>query len=723
MTQIKVMSGGTGNCSFSTLQLGGCGRVQSIFSGKTAIGPLLAAVLAIVGCAGDTHRFAGTTTKFSVPRSADPIERTYQARLGALIARDRLDRLDKLNGIGPKNPPRGLLNRPLKESRDDLARLALPVSYNPPVLSGTGRNHGHRIFRKKWRTARQTLYIAPSGNGSGTAPFAFSGLQAENTEIAIVASSGQAFRMTLKCDGPMSVATAGGTDSYLAGARILLSAAATIRPRLGLNRCDGLAKFATGSRRISIVREEVADPVLAEFDSRYSICNSPVGSAMSALERAFHTSRWLSQTCPFKAGRPTLLIDEKAGFSAKVEALLGQPLPERFFDERDPELALDFSRAPRHWLIYVSYLDIKADFSGRVLDRLLRYHAARGTTIRIIASEVLEQDKDRALLEAIAADHPNVQVKQFAWIPPRGAPLDEALSRFHKVHHIKMLAVISQDPGHSVVITGGRNIHDGFLFKQPVDLSKYPQLQQYKTAGGITLNYFANWRDIDLAVHDDRTARTLAAHLSTVWHGDANSRVTRPYSIGARVGRAAGDGVARHFISVPYADGRALEAYYVSLIDAAERKIEIVNPYLNMTPAIGTAIERALDRGVTVTIVGRMDLSGDTGGSAVTALNKLFASRNLDRIAIYDFKVPNVLLHAKILMIDEHLVTLSSVNLNNRSFIHDSENGITFLDRRLYRKTKKIFEAYKSAARRISDMTVPLVWRVLFRSRTLREAL
>lgn len=704
--------------------------MSSVFSRKMAVGLWFAAVLSITGCAGSGHRFAGDPMSFSISGNADPVDRTYQARLGALIARDRLDRLDKINGVGPKNPPRGLLNRPLRESRKNLVRHALPISYDPPVLPRMGRHRGNRVFSGNWRTARQTLYIAPSGSDSGAAPFAFSGLQADKVEIAVVATGGQTFRMSLTCDGPMSVAVAGGTVSYRAGERISLLAAgagddpgAILRPHKGLDRCDGLANFTMGSRRIAIQREEVADPVLAEFDSRYAVCASPAGSAMSALERAFHTSRWLSQTCPFTTGKPTLLVDEKAGFSAKVEALLGRPLPDRFFNERDPELALDFSHAPRLRLIYLSYLDFKADFSGRIMDRLLRHHAARGTTIRIIASRVLERNKDRAMLESLAADHPNVQVRQFAWKPPRGAPLDEALSRFHKVHHVKMLAAISSGPGNSVAIIGGRNIHDGFLFKQPVDLSRYPHLQQYRTAGGISLNYFASWRDIDLMIRSDHSARILASHLSTIWHEDAVSHVTRPFSIGAKNTEPVKDGVARHFISIPYADGRALEAYYVSLIDAAEHKIEIVNPYLNMTPAIGAAVERALDRGVAITIVGRMDLSGDTGGSAVTALNKLFAARNLDRIAIYDFKVPDVLLHAKILMIDERLVTLSSVNLNNRSFIHDSENGITFLDRRFYRKTKRIFETYRSAAGKISEMDVPLVWRILFRSRTLREAL
>ena len=145
---------------------------------------------------------------------------------------------------------------------------------------------------------------------------------------------------------------------------------------------------------------------------------------------------------------------------------------------------------------------------------------------------------------------------------------------------------------------------------------------------------------------------------------------------------------------MPYADGRALEDHYVELIDAAAETIDIVNPYLNLTPKLAGAFGRALDRGVKVTIVTRIDLKDDIGGEFLTALNEMFVEQYAGRIAMYEYQAPEVVLHAKILMIDGRYVSVSSVNLNNRSFIQDSENGIAVLDRAFYKRMRAVFDSY-----------------------------
>nr|WP_292324476.1 phospholipase D-like domain-containing protein [Mesorhizobium sp.] len=83
-----------------------------------------------------------------------------------------------------------------------------------------------------------------------------------------------------------------------------------------------------------------------------------------------------------------------------------------------------------------------------------------------------------------------------------------------------------------------------------------------------------------------------------------------------------------------------------------------------MTPGLARAFDRALARGVRIDVVGRIDLKGDIGGRFLTALNKLFVEKYGDRIDIREFKAPDVVLHSKIMMIDQRLVTISSVNLN-----------------------------------------------------------
>lgn len=576
----------------------------------------------------------------------------------------------------------------------------------------------------RWRTARSTLHLAPPGPLAKPAPFAFSGLQAARTEIEIALPAGVSnIRMHLACDGPLAVdgavqpagrlfeLTLGGPDG---------PARTTLRPADTLDRCAGAAYFPQGRREVVLVRQEAADPALARLDSRFETCGAAMPADADALERAFHAPRALSQTCPFDPGPPRLALDAQAGFDAKVAALLGRALPPGFYETGDPERPLDFSAAPDLSLIYLSYLDFKADFSGRVIERLVRHHAARGATVRIMVSDVLTHGKDRGLLERLAADHHNVQVKTFRWPAPPFSPPHERIAQFHRVHHAKLLIALSPTAGRSVAILGGRNIHDGFLFPQPLDLSAYPSLQHYGQEG-TQLNYYSNWSDLDVALHDDDAVRLLAAHLATLWHGDAATAAARPFSTAAKDG-APGRKTGRHFISVPYADGKALEAYYVDLLDAARHSIEIVNPYLSLTGPLDAALERALGRGVEVTIVGRIDLTGDLAGGAVTAMNQAFVERFGGRVTIHDFKEPHLLLHSKMLMIDRRLAIVSSVNLNNRSFIHDSENGLAVLDPAFYARMKEIFDSYRAASVHITTAKPPLYWRIMALSRLIREA-
>ena len=662
-----------------------------------------------------------TAQRLSADHPADP----YLARLAQQMSRG--------GRVNPASPP--VRTRLDPATIGSVAGSPQPIraagAASSPTASGSQRADQRLETRAGWRTSHETFYLAPRGSSSGDAPFAFSGVQARTVEIRLVPGDDVYFRLEFTCDGDLKVRSPAGSSSHRAGQRVTLSpgdrtgskAHLTLLPSAALRRCEGFAHYAKGRRPFRIVRQETEQPSIARFNAEYHRCVLPHKVADDPLANVFYGSGWLSDTCPFPLLSPVLLASERAGFDAKVAALLGRALPERFYAEGDPELPLDFSRAPRLSQIFISYLDIKADFSGRVLDRLLRHHAARGTTIRILVSAVMERAKDRAMLRQLAADFPNVGYKVHLWKPPLLSSPATALSQFHRVNHTKLLAAISDDPGRSVAIIGGRNIHDGFLFDHPLNLSSNPSLQQYGQAQGLTLNYYSNWRDLDLAFSDDGTVRLLTAHLSTLWEEDAATRVVRPFSISERGGAEPREGFARHFLSVPYADGRALEDYYVDLFDAARSRIDIVNPYLNLTDRLRQALDRALARGVEVTIVGRISLDGDLGGTLMTAINEEFVERYFDRLKIYNYRDPKILLHAKVLAIDGRLAVISGVNLNNRSFIHDTENGLAVFDRDFTSRVAAVVERFRAESDLVTEAPEESLLQLLLWARMIREAL
>ncbi len=661
--------------------------------------------------------------------SASADDADYNRYFLTLLARDRLNRLDRANGTGSFGRDANSINNSAFQAEYRALSKAAKAGLLNVEARGSAASAGN--FDAAWRVSRQTLFINANRPASGE--FQFSGLQARSVEIRIVPIGSVPARLSGRCDGDMVLATATGRTTFAAGKpfRVMLmtadaaSAPPSLFPETGLQRCELTVRSseALAPATLIITREETDDPRLAAFDDVYQRCISPDPSRLSRLERVFYADRWLSQTCPFPTGKPKLLFESRDGFNAKVEALAGRRLSKAFINRADPEAPIDFSRAPDLSLVYFSYLEFKADFSGRVMDRLIRYHAARGTKIRIMVTSVLERDKDDALLRKLAADFPNVQLQEFAWEAPVGAPIGEQLSVLHKTHHVKMLATVARDPRRSRVIVGGRNIHDGFLFHRPVNLSRYPHLQQYADTDGLSLNYYSNWDDFDMEFRQPEAVSVMTAHLATLWHRDADTDLARPFSIpGKAAARPPAGAHARHFISVPYADGRALEDYFVELFDAASQTIEIVNPYLNLTPKIAAAFGRAIDRGVRITVVGRIDMRGDIGGKFLTELNELFVDKYAGRIRMLEYKARDVVLHSKILMIDGLYVSVSSVNINNRSFFHDSENGVAVLDKRFYRRMQRVFNRYIASSRPVDpDVDIGIAYRLLFSSQQVRE--
>ncbi|MBZ9988809.1 phosphatidylserine/phosphatidylglycerophosphate/cardiolipin synthase family protein [Mesorhizobium sp. BH1-1-5] len=716
---------------------------------RSAITKALAglALTALASCAGMPGHsacafFPGDDACGSLPVSADSSgteiagahyfasdgNSAYEKQFQALLAQSRLDALDRANGTGRFGRDwRDVQNSGFHATYPALQRLAKPL--DKTELTPTPGKPGEGRFTGRWRMSRQTLYLDAAARPSAPKTFSFSGLEARSVEIVLRQAGQQPVDIGGTCDGPLAIRASGRSITVAKAMPFHLSlpvfeSSVSLFPDQALTRCDLRvgSTLAPAGAPLTLLREEIADPWIAGLDSRYDRCPVPNPAGMEELDRVFYASRWLSQTCALPLRSPTLLRKSRDGFNAKVEALLGRTLPDSAFDKADPELPLDFSNAPKLRLIYLSSLEFKADFSGRIMERLVRHHAALGTKVRIVVTDVLEREKDDAMLHRLAAEFPNVQLQEYRWQADHGAPFDEQISQLHKVHHVKMLATLAEQPGRSRVIIGGRNIHDGFLFHKPVDLTRYPDLEQYGKTDGFSLNYYSNWSDFDIEIADPATVETLAAHLSTVWLRDADTNLSRPFSIPVRT-IAAPRGVARHFISVPYEDGHALEAYFVELIDTAEHRIEIVNPYLNLTPDIARAFDRALARGVKIDVVGRIDLKGDIGGRFLTALNKLFVEKYGDRINIREFKAPDVVLHSKIMMIDERLVAISSVNLNNRSFFHDSENGMVVLDPAFYRRMKPVYDDYLAHSRPVAtNVTIGWAYRLLFSDIWVREA-
>ncbi len=454
---------------------------------------------------------------------------------------------------------------------------------------------------------------------------------------------------------------------------------------------------------IRLLNIDRAFPFLNDLNSYREECYLPKIGLDKEIQKMFLTAKYKNHSCPAPVDSVEPLETPEDGFNAKAEALLGQKVPADFLKNQNPFAPLDFRQAPKLDAIYVASLVYRNDFYGNVIARLLKYHADRGTLVQIEVSDILQSKKDQALLYKLARENGNIRLKEYRYNSPRGV-IDE-LNEFHRDYHIKILATLSrQNPANNIVVSGGRNIHDGFLFKTKPDYSRWPEITQYGKDES-----FVHWSDFEMRIQSTEFTRRIFSHLQTVWNQDARTQafdsLNKDFEIADSTDRNYFEGsqpLVRHLISIPFRDENALEKYYVDMIDHAQHEIKLSSPYLRPTDAITAALDRAITRGVDITIQTRIDLSGDTLDWLYTEMNKESINKFKDRVKLYEW-TGNSILHSKFMLIDDELAFIGSVNISRRSFVHDIESGFLIYSRNYAQRMERIFDNYTALSHRVTE--------------------
>jgi phosphatidylserine/phosphatidylglycerophosphate/cardiolipin synthase-like enzyme len=271
-----------------------------------------------------------------------------------------------------------------------------------------------------------------------------------------------------------------------------------------------------------------------------------------------------------------------------------------------------------------------------------------------------------------------------------------------------MFVTISSNPSENTVITGGRNIHDGFVFEQKPDFSKYPELQQSPKGA------WPFWNDLEIKVTSKEVAESSFAHLLKLWNRKVRGQVVNHISdlkkdIPAQDVLASEKTMMRHFLSLPFNDDHALEKMYVEMIDKAESSIMLSSPYLRPTKAIMQAFKRAIERKVHITIQTRINLAGDTAAWLYEETNKAAINDLYEHVDLYEW-AENSILHTKMMVIDEKLAFFGSVNLSRRSFIQDVESGFIIYDPNFVSRLVDMFDLYRKKSHAIKGKQKRKFW-------------
>lgn len=603
-------------------------------------------------------------------------------------------------------------------------------------------------FTDPWREQEETLRILhlehfPIVNGKPKNSFAMESEAAKSYELEIAnliqtldkVNEGDEHTRTLKarmyCDGDFQIKTGLSRKKYDSDDTAIFTLnhreenAARTRffPSRELQECELFFREEGSKKEYGAILTRKSDPN-SDLHRQVETCFLPNPQGLPGPEKFFLSADFSSMTCPASVDHITTLEDPIEGIRSKAEALLGQPIPQEMLDTQDPYYPLDFSKTPAFENIYVSYLVFRADFGGALIARLLAHHAEKGAQVRILTSEVITLKKDRSLLAKLVSEYPNVKLQLFEYHSSLGASILDHADVLHRAMHVKLLIGINRkSPEKNFAFFGGRNIHDGFVFKKIPDLSKYPELIQYGKGGDEN---FVHWRDFEVKITGPAFVERIAAHYVNLWDRDSETNLVRSINQDVVVPQPADlsyfkseKPLVRHMMSLPYKDRHLLEDYYAGLLDSAEKTIRISTPYFRPAGKIMDALERAVKRGIKITLITRLALKGDTFGWFLGDVNKDGVNQFLDQFEIFEYKEkedPGIILHSKIVLVDDKIAFLGSVNLNKRSFLHDTENGILVYSSEFLERMNKIYDVYKEDSLPIDkEQKVHLFSRILLK--------
>lgn len=465
-------------------------------------------------------------------------------------------------------------------------------------------------------------------------------------------------------------------------------------------------------KKIRLVKDETAFPLLKDFHGKKESCEY---KSAQGLEGLFLTNNYPMMSCAHSSNEIEILDKSEDGLLSKMEALLGYKPGVEFLSNGNPYAELDFSKAPKLDAIFISTLLYRRDFTGTVIGRLLKFHAERGAIVNIIGTGYMQDEKDKSLLKELAqVTNGNIRIQEYKFIDPKG-PIKTPgayLTNYLRDFHVKMFVTLSSNPKDNVVITGGRNIHDGFHFAEKPDFSKYPEIQQSPEGA------YAYWNDLEIKITSESVARSAYGHLLKFWNRKVKGQVTEDISELTKTADAqevlnSNETMMRHILSLPFNDNSALEKLYVEMIDKAENTIRLSSPYLRPTKAIMNAFKRAIARNVQITIQTRINLAGDTQAWLYEETNKAAINDLYEHVRLYEW-TENSILHTKMMIIDEKFAFFGSVNLSRRSFIQDVESGYIIHDENFVGRLVNVFDGYKAKSRVIDQKQKRKFWASIF---------
>ena len=330
-------------------------------------------------------------------------------------------------------------------------------------------------------------------------------------------------------------------------------------------------------------------------------------------------------------------------------------------------------RQARHY-IHLEYFNFRNDSIGMALFDLLGEKAREGVEVRALYDSFGNSSNDSPLkkrqLKQIRES--GVEVCCFA---PIHFPW---VTHFFHRDHCKIVVIDG-----AVAYAGGMNVADYYIHGRPE---------------------YGEWRDMHMELTGDVVDAYEAVFARMWWEQTRQILLASDYGKGSPRCRDASEFVllrdttataGRKQIGVvhrrPGEASKLMRKAYTAAIDAAQHKIQIVNPYPTSVSMIRQALYRALERGVKVEFMVSARMDEPVTPDIVALEMHHFVERGADV-----FYNQTGFHHSKIMMIDGSLCTVGSANMDGRSMRCDYEVNAFILDAPTTQQLQAILEADKA---------------------------
>ena len=328
-------------------------------------------------------------------------------------------------------------------------------------------------------------------------------------------------------------------------------------------------------------------------------------------------------------------------------------------------------RRARHH-IHLEYFNFRNDSIASTLFRLLAQKAKEGVEVRALFDAFGNSSNNRPLrrrhLDSIRAQ--GIEIVKFD--PLRFPYFNHIAHRDHR-----KIVVIDGRVGY----TGGMNIADYYIHGLPK---------------------VGAWRDMHARIEGD-AVRYLQGIFLTMWNRETGQHVGGPAYFPDMP--ALPDSLARPVAIVdrtPHRSPRAMRRAYIAAIDAAQRTVQIVNPYFVPTRSVRRALKRALRRGKEVEI-----MIPSVSDVPFTPEAALYYVHRLMKRGAHIYLYNGGFHHSKVMMVDSAFCTVGSANLDARSLRHDYETNAFILHPATTAELTEMF----ARDRLNSTLLTPEVWK------------